>query len=527
MLFTSFTFIGFVCVLFLLYYALPKKCQWLILLAGSLAFYMWGGPKYIIYLLVTSFTTWFSSIQITNSWVRQKKWLRHHAQADRKEKNQYKNKMSSNRVRWMTLCIVLNIVVLAVVKYSSFALDNINHLLANAHAGYRLTFISLAQPMGISFYMFMAIGYLVDVKKDKFKAVKNPLKLLLFLSFFPAIVQGPINRFGDVSESMFSQHDFSVKEVTYGVERMLWGFFKKMVIADRLAGFVATVTGDPSTYTGGWALAGMILYTIELYADFTGGIDITIGTAQLFGVKLQENFIRPYFSRSLKEYWRRWHISMSSWFRDYMFYPISMSRKMQHFSRWLRKHVGENIGRKLPVYLSSFIVWLATGIWHGASWNFILWGVLNFLVLMISEELEPLYDKFHQKVPVTRAYEGFEIIRTVLLIAIMNMFDCYASVRDTVHSFFSIFSGKNYCILADGSFFTAGLSAVDLLVVALGCLLMFMVSMKQRRQPVRDQIAVKPVAVQLLIWCSLFLVIAVFGAYGIGYDASQFIYNRF
>ena len=200
-----------------------------------------------------------------------------------------------------------------------------------------------------------------------------------------------------MAETLYQEHSFDAKNVCYGLQRILWGFFKKLVIADRILTAVNEIIRNPDEYAGAYVFVGMMFYALELYADFTGGIDVTIGVAEVLGIRLTENFNRPFFSKSIKEYWNRWHITMGTWFTDYIFYPISVCGPMLKLSKFSRKKLGENLGKRVPIYLSSFVVWFATGIWHGASWNFIVWGLGNWVVIMISQELEPLYAKFHAK----------------------------------------------------------------------------------------------------------------------------------
>ncbi|MCD8156114.1 MAG: MBOAT family protein, partial [Clostridiales bacterium] len=314
-----------------------------------------------------------------------------------------------------------------------------------------------------------------------------------------------------------------------GLQRLLWGYFKKMIVADRILTGVSTMIGAPDTYQGAWSVVLMLFYTIELFADFTGGIDITIGIAQVMGIKVQENFDRPYFSCSLKEYWRRWHISMCSWFREYVFYPVSVCAPMQKLSKFTRKHLGNELGKRIPVHLSSFAGWFATGIWHGASWNFVVWGLANWLILMVSEELEPVYARFHGRFHVDgkRLYKLFCIARTFVLVYILNLFDCFESVKTTFFMFGSVFTARNWQVLWDGSLLEIGLSAVDYAVLAAAAGVMLCVSLCQRNGSVRAMVARKAYPVRFLVWFGLFLAVLLAGAYGIGYDASQFIYNRF
>lgn len=389
--------------------------------------------------------------------------------------------------------------------------------------------VSFLLPMGVSFYTFQAVGYLIDVYRGTIKAEKNPFKFALFISFFPQLIQGPISRYADLSKSLYEKHNFDAKTVSYGLQRMLWGFFKKMVVADRLMPAVLTIVGDINTYYGAYAFVGMLFYTIQLYADFTGGIDVTIGIGQALGITIQENFQLPYFSKSLKEYWRRWHISMCNWFRDYIFYSLSSSKRMTDIAKFARKKFGNAIGKRVPVYIASFVVWFTTGIWHGASWNFIAWGMANYVVLMVSQELEPLYEKFHVRFHCKekRWYGLFEITRTFLLICALNLFDCYSSVFDTFRAFVSMFTTANWEILWNGALLELGLTLADYKVVCAGVIMMLAVSLIQNKQKVRNTIASYPYPIRFAIWFGLFLMVLIFGTYGIGYDSGQFIYNQF
>lgn len=530
MLFTSYEFLGFLAVLFLAYYLIPKKWQWPLLLAASYLFYWAAGPEYLIYIAATTVTTYLAARQIEKNANRQSAYLKEHkAELSKEEKRAYKDGQKRIRLRWVVACLLFNIGVLVVVKYTNFAISNINGLLSAFGQTRQISFLTLALPMGISFYTFQAIGYLIDVYRGAVPAEKNLFKAALFVSFFPQLIQGPISRYGDLAQTLYQEHPFDSKTVSRGLQRILWGYFKKMVIADRILSGVSTIVSDVGAYQGAYIFVGMLFYTLELYADFTGGIDITIGIAETMGITVQENFHRPYFSKSLKEYWRRWHISMCSWFRDYIFYPVSVCKPMQKFTKFSRQRFGDGIGRRLPVYISSFTVWLATGIWHGASWNFIVWGLCNWAVLMISEELEPLYARFHKRFPVDghMAYKLFQVGRTFLLVCCLNLFDCYPSLVGTFRALGSMFTVHNWQILWDGSLMALGLTALDYVILAAGAVVLLTVSLVQRGGGVRDKIARRAYPVRFVIWYGLFLVVLLMGAYGVGYDASQFIYNQF
>jgi D-alanyl-lipoteichoic acid acyltransferase DltB (MBOAT superfamily) len=247
------------------------------------------------------------------------------------------------------------------------------------------------------------------------------------------------------------------------------------------------------------------------------------------GIKVTENFIRPYFSKNIKEYWNRWHITMGTWFTDYIFYPISASQFMMKLSKKSRARLGNNLGKRVPVYLSSFIVWFTTGIWHGASWNFIVWGLGNFVVIMISQELEPFYRWFHSKVHVdgTFGWRLFQVIRTVLIMSSLRMFDCYRDVPLTFKMFGSIFTDSSLAQLTPAAFTGMGITGFDYAVVFVGMLILITVSLIGRSGSVRGKIATCAAPVRFIIWYGLFMATLIFGAYGIGYSASQFIYNQF
>ncbi len=530
MLFTSYGFLAFIFILLFLYYFIPKKYQWILLLAASYVFYFIAGASYLVYILTTTVTTYLAARMIGQNEKKQKEYIKEHkAELSQEKRKLYKKRQKKIRSCWLAACIFINIGILAVVKYSNFMISNINHIFDMFGGSRHISFLTLALPLGISFYTFQATGYLIDVYRGVYPAEKNLLKFALFVAFFPQLIQGPISRFGDLSKTLYEEHPFESRTVCRGLQRVLWGYFKKMVIADRILTGVSTITGDTSAYSGAYIFVGMIFYTLELYADFTGGIDITIGIAEAMGIKVQENFIRPYFSKSLKEYWRRWHISMCSWFRDYLFYPFSTSRVMQKLSKFCRRHFGEAAGRRIPLYLSSFVVWFATGIWHGASWNFIFWGLSNWAVLMISEELEPLYKKFHHRFSVEgkTVYKIFQVVRTFLLVCVLNLFDCYEHLSDTFKMILSMLTADNWNILWNGELMSIGLTAIDYVILVLGAFVLLLVSLRQRNGSVRDAISQRAYPLRFCIWYGLFLVVLLMGAYGIGYDANQFIYNQF
>lgn len=529
MLFTSYRFIFFILILFTVYYIIPKRFQWMLLLVASYLFYSFAGLKYLVYIVATTVTTYYVSRRISILQTVQVLYLNEHKSSmDREERKAYKARMKGKKRKWMIICMIFNFGILAVMKYTDFVIVNVNGLLKLFHAK-PMPLIGFVLPLGISFYTFQTMGYLIDVYREKYPYERNIARLALFISFFPQLLQGPISRFDDLSRTLYAEHSFDVKNVSFGLQRILWGYFKKLVIADRLLIAVNAIVGNPEQYQGTYVLVGMFFYAITLYADFTGGIDITIGIAEVMGIRVQENFIRPFFSKSIAEYWRRWHISLSSWFREYMFYPISVSKSMLNLSRNCKKRVGEWLGRRVAIYIASVIVWFVTGIWHGAAWNFIVWGLGNCLVILVSQECSPLYEKFHERFHVKQYfwYRLFTVVRTFWLMSFLRAFDCYRDVGTTFRMMGTVFTRINLKKLVSGGLLQLGLSPADYIVLTIAVLIMLAASLLGRSGSVREMLAQKPLPLRYASCFLLMISILIFGAYGVGYDASQFIYSQF
>lgn len=521
MQFTSVSFLLFAAVLLIVYYLIPKKGQWILLLAASYFFYLWAGTEYLVFILFTTLTTYGAAMLIDRQLRRQDAYLgENKASMSREARKEYKAKVKKRNRVWMVLCLVLNFAILAVCKACLI------EPLRTLATGRSFSFLTLGLPMGISFYMFQSMGYVVDVYRGTVKAERNPFRLALFVSFFPQLVQGPISKFGQLAPTLYAPHSFDGKAVCFGLQRMLWGFFKKLVIADRIAAAVVTLKGPE--YTGVSFLVLTVFYAIQIYGDFTGGIDITIGLAQTLGIRLPENFIRPFFSKNIAEYWRRWHISLGEWMKDYIFYPISVSQPMLKLSKSARKKLG-GFGKRLPVYVASVATWFCTGIWHGLSPNFILWGMLNCFFIVLSEELAPLYDKFHGRFHLKEKkwYGCFEMLRMFLLMNLIRVVDLFPNVGEYFRRMGSLFTAPNFSAVWDGTLLKLGLTVPDYAILGAGIVLMFCVSfLQEKKGSVRELLWSRPLLRYVLIF-ALLLIVLLMGSYGIGYDASNFIYNQF
>ena len=484
MAFASYSFLLFVGMLLILYYAVPRQGQWVLLLVTSYVFYLWEGPKYLRYILLTTLMT-YTLARIMD-----------HVRS-RYDKKTAKKK---NRI-WVWLCLGINFGLLGVCKV-------------------RFTFQNILLPMGISFYMFQSMGYVLDVYRGTVKAEKNPLKLALFVSYFPQLVQGPISKFGQLASQLFCVHPYDGKQVSFGLQRMLWGYFKKLVIADRIA--VAVVTLKAPEYTGMSFLMLTVFYAVQIYGDFTGGIDIAIGLSEALGIRLTENFVRPFFSKNIAEYWRRWHISLGEWMKDYIFYPISVSSPLRRLSKAARKR-WPKFGKRLPVYVASLVTWFCTGIWHGLTPNFILWGMMNCIVIVLSEELNPVYEKFHSRFHLKgkRWYGAFEVLRMFFLMNLIRTLDLFPDVGEYVRRLGSLFTSFRV------PFMELGLTGLDYGILTAGVVIMFLVSLVQEKMGSIRQLLWEYTGLRYALTFMLFLTVLLMGSYGIGYDAGNFIYNQF
>ena len=530
MSFTSYEFILAVALVFVIYYIIPKRFQWMFLLAASYLLYFSAGKSYLIYISITTLATYLAARRISKLNTIKSAYLKANKETlDKEAKKAYKESVKKRQRLALYLALAVDLGLLIAIKYTNFLIENINGILIGLSNMQPISYLDIIMPLGISFYTFQSLGYLIDVYNEKYEAQNNYGKFALFVGFFPQLSQGPISRYDYLSKTLYSEHKFDTKVVAFGLQRILWGYFKKLVIADRVLIGLKTLIASPEGYPGVYFFVAMIFYAIQLYADFTGGIDITIGIAETMGIKVQENFMRPYFSKSIKEYWNRWHMTMGNWFTDYIFYPISVSKGMLKLSKKSRSVLGENIGKRVPVYAASLLVWFTTGIWHGASWNFVVWGLANCVVILISQELNPLYVKFHNRFDVNGKtwYKAFCVIRTILLMSALRMFDLYRDVTVTVRLFFSMFTTWNLSELWNGNLLKLGLTTMDYAIILFGVVLMFTVSMIQRKQKVRERILSLPYPARVALWLSLFLVVLLVGAYGQGYDESQFIYNQF
>ena len=531
---TSLTFLIFIFGTLVLYYLVPKKIQWLMLLLASGIFYLSYGIKSIIYVLITATTIYAATRWMDSISKKQKAFLSENKGIlSKDEKAAYKKKNKQYRKAIMLTALLINIGILCVFKYFHFALEQVNGIASwFGGRGIEDTF-SLIVPLGISFYTFQSIGYLLDVYWEYYESEKNYFKVLLFVSFFPQMTQGPISDFSVLSKELFSEHHLDYKNYSWGFQRMLWGFMKKMVIADTLAPYVKDVFSNYSDYAGVAVLIGAFLYSIQIYADFSGYMDIMCGYCEMLGIRLTENFMRPYFAKSIAEYWRRWHISLGTWFKKYIYYPIGMSNWSRNLAKNSKEKFGKHFSVTMPATIALVVTWLATGLWHGASWAYIAWGLLNGLFIIFSLWMEPVYDKWKSALKINeskRIWKAFQVIRTFLLVTFIKVLPEVGTLSDGLGLWKQVFTDhtipKSLHQILPFIDWSLNIDKINF-ALAMGCTaLLLLASLLQRKKPIREYFNRVPMILRTVVLAGLTILIITFGVQA-SWGAEGFMYANF
>ena len=367
MLFNSIEYLFFLPIVFLIYWAigyarindsLKLRLQNAFVVIASYVFYGWWDWRFLILIAFTSFCSWGSGLLI-----------------GKELKNEGVNELKKKF--WLIANIVLNLGILAIFKYYDFFTSEFCQLFGISSDG---LLIKIILPVGISFYTFHALSYSIDVYRKKIEPTKDIIAFFAFISFFPQLVAGPIERATNLLPQFLQNRKFCYEQGVDGMRQILWGLFKKIVIADNCATYVDQVWSTYGTQSGSTLLLAAVLFTFQIYGDFSGYSDIAIGTAKLFGIKLMRNFNNPYFSRDIAEFWRRWHISLTTWFRDYVYIPLGGSRPTID-NRWIGDRWTEN-SKKFIIVRNTFVIFLLSGIWHGANWTFLAWGAYHAVLFL-------------------------------------------------------------------------------------------------------------------------------------------------
>ena len=531
---TSLSFYLLVLALLVLYYLVPKRFQWVVLLIGSYAFYAFVCLRYMGFIVVTTLTTYFGARGMDAMTAHMEQTVAAHKQDwEREERKAYKKRCKSRRKALMIAILLLNFGILAVLKYYNFFAESMETLFASVGLTVSLGHIGLLLPLGISFYTFQSMGYVLDVYREKVPAERNVGKLALFVSFFPQIIQGPIGVYDQLAHQLYDEHKYNFDNIRFGAQLILWGFFKKLVIADRAVGMIHTVAGAYTDYAGTYVLLAALVYALQLYADFSGGIDISRGVAQMFGITMGENFRRPYFSRTLTEYWHRWHISLGDWLRNYLFYPLSISKAFLNWGRHAKQHLGNHIGKVLPTAVASLITFLIIGIWHGASWKYVAFGFWNGMVILVSTLLQPVSDKVVAALHIERKsawYQVFSMLRTFVVVLIGYYFDIADGFRAAMGMMAKSVTDLHLSQLRPSAVLEAlPLTKYDWAVLLFGTIVIFVASVIQERsqRTIREILDEKCLALRWAVLLAGIFAVVLMGVYGPGVQASEFVYMQF
>ena len=505
MTFLSSGFLLLVGALLITYYVLPKRFRYLALLAGSVVFYALAGRAYLPFLTITVVTIYGAARLLGRSLEKQKAYVAAHKTELTKEAlGAYKKGEGRRRTAIFLVCLLINLGLLGALKYTGF-------LLSAFRAPWEVHWVL---PLGISFYTFQSVGYLIDVKRGKYAPEGNLLRYALFASFFPQIVQGPIPRHKALAAEFGKYHSFEPEEFVSGFQRILWGCFLKLMIADKAAPVVDTVFGDPSQYGGGYVLIAAVLYSIQLYTDFYSCVSICRGVAELFGIHLADNFQQPYLAVSVKDFWRRWHMSLSTWLRDYVYIPLGGSRK-----------------GPVRTYVNLILVFLVSGLWHGSKFHFLFWGLLHGLYQAAGRLFSPLTKKLTEKLRIrtdTFSWSLLMRIKTFGLVTLAWVFFRAPGLRSALHMLRSLFSEFTPWLFFGSLKFSYGLNMYDWAALLVSLLVLILVGeCRERRLPLRAAFNRQGLVLRWAVYLLVICVIWILGSYGEGYNAAEYIYGGF
>lgn len=547
MRFISYEFIGFTFIIAILYYTVLKNKQKELLLVSSYYFYYKTGIGNLIFIVLTTIFTYAFALILDRLQSKNLEYL------NIEKRGNYigEEGKDSTRKIFIVLFSLFLIFTLVIGKYTDIAY-NLTFNIEKRVSNYLI-------PLGISFYILQSISYLVDTYKGKISVEKNILKLSLFISFFPKLIQGPISRYDTLQNELFKKHPFNYSNIKSGFIRLLYGLFKKLVIAERLIIVIEEMIRFKENYQGLYVLFMLIIYSIYIYCDFSGGIDIALGISKIFDITLDENFNHPYFSKSLREFWRRWHITMGSWFRDYVFYPLSVSKNMLIFSKKSRLIFGNHLGKRLPLWIVTIITWALTGLWHNLGFNFLFWGLFNAIFIIIEgeisffqkkrrknkiiklenkkennrkndKEINKKYNKINNEIYNKKSneyiYDICKMIYTFILVSFLRIFDCYKDYKTAFKMFLTIFKVKNHAFLK--GLYNLNIKAADIIIVVLGLVTILIISLREELTKKKLKVdREKDLTKKFWFVLLLFLAVLLLGKYGREYVIEDFIYSKF
>lgn len=489
MLFNSFPFLIFFPVVCVLYFLVPGRFRTYYLLAASYFYYICWNPKYAILLLASTAITYVLGIAIEGG-------------------------SKSRKKRYLVIAVCLNLGILFFFKYFDFGVDSLNKVLSAAGLTILNPGFDIVLPIGISFYTFQVLGYLVDVYRGDEKAERSFINYALFVSFFLKMVAGPIERSKNLLKQIEKPHGFSFENMRSGLILMGYGYFQKVVLSDNAAIFVSEAFDFYPKYSGTELLVATLLFAVQIYGDFCGYSNMARGAARIMGFELIDNFNAPYLSASVPEFWRRWHISLSSWFRDYLYIPLGGNRK----------------GRARK-YFNIMVVFLASGLWHGASWHYVIWGGINGFYQLMGDLLKPVRNKMVELFHIDRtifSHKLLKILVTFLLIDLSWVFFRANSVTDACTIIWNMITNQNLSVLMNDGIFQLGIAPLPFMALLVFIALGFAVDIcKYNKIDLIEKLTSQGIWLRWAVYFAGIFIVLVFGAYGPVFDAGQFIYSQF
>ena len=491
------------------------------ILVGNLVFYAWSGPACLLIVLVSGLIAYLAARGIEKIYSA----FDGTGLSGRESRRAFAAYEKRAR-RWVALALLLILGVWIAVKVGRLTgLETVTSFAELFSGG------GILVPLGISYYTLSITAYILDVYWQKTAAEHNFIKLFTAITYFPAIVQGPFCRYQKIMEQMDHLPGADYQRVTRGLQLMTWGYIKKLVIADRIALFTGTIMADVSMYAGMEIVLAVILGAVELYADFSGCMDIVLGISSAAGIELPANFRQPFFSSSAPEFWRRWHITLGEWTKEYIYLPIAMNSRFLKTGRKVKKRFGLIAGKAFSAIPPLLAVWLFTGLWHGTGWDYVCWGMYWAVLLILSQVTDEFWPKACEKLHIdtSRTYHRvWRMVRTFLLFCIGRMWTVTGETNGFFKLWTAILCESRISSLTDGTLLGLGLDGWDFIVIVLGIAVMLAVDIAHEKGVgIRDAIAAQPLVLRWVVYYAAIFTVILLGIYGPGFDAASFVYGNF
>ncbi len=523
--YTSFVFLACLAAFFPVFFLLRgNNSKRLLILTANLVFYIWAGSfGAFMIICATGAVVYLASLRMEKIYGTFDDETKNLTPRERNAAlSLYKKR--TIKILWLALFAILAVwIYVKTGKYFRITA-------ANGLRDFRL-FKTVIVPLGISYYSLSSIGYLLDVYWRKVRPERDFLTLFAAMTYFPHIVQGPISRYGKLISQMNAIPKFDYRRFCFGLQLMTWGYVKKLVVADRLALFTGKVFAEPTKYAGFEILITIILSVFQLYADFSGCMDIVRGISESIGIELDQNFRQPFFSKSAAEFWRRWHMTLGGWMKDYVYFPIATNPRFMKWTSGMRKRGKAHLSSFLKIFVPTAVVWFLTGLWHGTGMDYILWGAYWCALIVLSSELKLTFDRLNSSLGInteSRSYLLCQMLRTFALFAIGRTFTAAGGLVGCKILWLRLFSGIRLFGLLNGSFYKPGGGRKEFAVAVLGIIVMMVVDLwHERGIKIREKIASLALPLRWAIYYACIVVVLIFGIYGIGYDAASFIYGAF